>query len=91
MTSPEAAPPVNGAQPVDPAVAAEANGGTNSSGTLTAASTVSSMEDFRAKAPELYNAMMMGIATNIINESQHSAERLKKIIRQATADAQGRS
>ena len=94
MSSPDpgAVPPVDPANPTDPAAAAQAAAQNPSApATLTAASTVSSMADFKAKAPELYNAMMQGIATNIINESQHASDRLKDIIRQGTADAEGRS
>lgn len=91
MSSPQDAGAVPPAAAIDPAAAAAAEAANPSQpAKITAATTVSSMQDLKLKSPELYNAMMMGIATNIINQSKRATERLKEIIRQGTRNAQGR-
>ena len=49
------------------------NGGEPTSSTI-----VSSLSNLKDQAPKLYNAMLMGIATNICNQMQHAQERIKK-------------
>ena len=49
--------------------------------TETAATKISSMEDFKEKAPKVYDATILAIAQNITNEMRHHQERLKEIMR----------
>ena len=58
-------------------------------GTFNASSTVSNMGELQAKAPELYKAMMMGVATNICNEMKDHQEKLKEMMREAERNAKG--
>ena len=44
---------------------------------------VSSMEDLKNKAPEVYQKMMEGIAMKICNEMRSSQERIKDMNRKA--------
>jgi hypothetical protein len=44
--------------------------------------TINSLSELKEKAPEVYNQMMLGIATNICSNMQHQQERLKQAIRQ---------
>lgn len=44
--------------------------------------TIGSMEELKKKAPEVYNMMMQGLATNIVNEMRRRDERLKKMWRE---------
>lgn len=53
---------------------AETSGGSGSS-------SVSSLEDLREKAPQVYNAMMVGIAQNICKAMEDGQQRLKEIMR----------
>lgn len=62
----------------------------NAGGEVSASTTVKNMEDLKQKAPEVYNAMLQGIAMSMINQSKRAADRLKEIIRQGTRDAQRR-
>lgn len=68
--------------PFDPNAGAAAN--------ITAATTVASMQELKQVAPKVYDAMMMGIAMTIINQSRRAAKRLKEIIREGTRSAQGK-
>lgn len=43
----------------------------------------STMEDMKEKAPELYQAMMQGIALKICNENQKHQKRFRDILRKA--------
>lgn len=43
--------------------------------------TVSSMADLQTKAPELYNAMLQGMAWNICSDQNRSIERIKEELR----------
>lgn len=61
-----------------------------SANTVNSATRVNNMSDLKEKAPQVYDAMMLGIATNIINQSKRATERLKQIIREGTRQAQGR-
>ena len=44
---------------------------------------INSMGDLKEKAPDVYKAMMQGIAMHIINEMKDANERLKKIIKES--------
>jgi len=50
---------------------------------------VASLADLHAKAPEVYNAMLKGIAQNIVGEMREHQERLKKMMREARDRDQG--
>lgn len=69
------------------AAAGSASAGSTKPAETTAATTISSMEDFKAKAPKVYNAMMMSIAQNITSEMNHHQERIKEMNRQARQDS----
>lgn len=53
------------------------------SANFTTKTTVSSMSDLKNKAPEVYDAMMMGIMVNIIRDNQDHERRLKEMQREA--------
>lgn len=52
-------------------------------------SNISSLGELKQKAPEVYDAMLKGIAEGICNKMNDHQERLKKIMREATRDAYG--
>ncbi len=88
MTSgtPNVIPPMNveAKQPssANPTVAgnvASANQGGGAG--YSAATKVETVNDLKTKAPKLWQAMLLGIATNICNESQHHTDRIKQILR----------
>lgn len=54
---------------------------------VTAATTVSSLADFKEKAPAVYDAMTLAIATNITNEMHHRQERIKEMQREARRES----
>jgi hypothetical protein len=56
--------------------------GVSGGGPVTGATTVRSMEELKEKAPEVYNAMLMGIAMRIRAEQEHANDRIKKILRE---------
>ena len=58
------------------AVPATSNSGTN-------ASIGSTIADFQEKAPEVVNAMELGIATTICSQMKDSQDRIKEINREA--------
>lgn len=47
--------------------------------------TINSLADLKKKAPGLYKAMMEGIALNVCNDMEHHQDRLKKLMRESTA------
>lgn len=47
----------------------------------TAATTISSFDDLKTKAPDLYWATLKGIAQQMVFEIHHQQERLKKAMR----------
>lgn len=59
------------------------------SSSLESSGTVSNMADLKEQAPEVYKAMMQGVAMNICREMQHHQARLKEIMRKARQDASG--
>lgn len=48
--------------------------------------TAGSMEELKEKAPEVYKAMMEGLAGSMINRLRRQNERLKKLIKEAQRD-----
>lgn len=64
---------------------------TSKPATFNAATSISSMADLKEKAPDVYNAMMQGIAMTICNEMKHHQDKLKEMQRQAERDAEGKS
>ena len=67
---------------------------TTSSNTVTAAPTsktfgsdsnvkIGSMQDLQAKAPKVYEAMLLGIASNVCSDMKESQERIKQMNREA--------
>lgn len=60
-------------------------------GQFSAATPVANMADLKEKAPEVYKAMMEGIAMNIVNEMKDHQTRLKELQREAQRNAEGKS
>jgi hypothetical protein len=58
------------------AVASSNSGG---SSPLSSSTTVNSMNDLKKKAPQLYNAMMQGIALQICNQMQEEQAQLEQL------------
>lgn len=54
-----------------------------------ASGTVSSMADLKEQAPEVYKAMMQGIAMNICRDMEHHQARLHKLHEEFRRQAQG--
>lgn len=67
--------------PVDATTAGNA-AMTNSSTGYTAATEIRSLADLRRKAPKLWAAMQLGIATDICRGMQHQADHLKQMMRE---------
>ena len=59
----------------------------NAPASLTSASTISSMDDLKKKAPKLYNTMLQGIAMSICQDMEHHQDRLKKLMREGNTPA----
>jgi hypothetical protein len=59
------------------------------SGKITAATKITSVEDLRKKAPQVYNQMLIGIGTNVCKDMEHSQQRIKEIMRKDEAQAAG--
>jgi len=55
-------------------------------GGATTSTKIGSLKDLMKKAPELYNKMMQGIATNICNEMKHHQDRLKSLMRKGSQE-----
>lgn len=62
---------------------------TGQAGSFSASTPVSNMADLREKAPDVYRAMMEGVAYKIVNDMKGHQERLKEMMREAQRDAQG--
>lgn len=59
------------------------------SGDYDTSTTVSSPNDLKAKAPEVWNAMMQGLATNIIGQSKRDSDRFKAKWKEMLSDMEG--
>lgn len=57
----------------------------------TTATTISSIGQLKEMAPEVYNKMLEGMAMAICNEMKHHQDEIKKIMRDAERDAEGKS
>ena len=57
------------------------------SSTFNASDTVGSLQELQAKAPEIYNAMMEGIAMTIVNDMNDQQARLKALMEQERRDS----
>lgn len=75
--------PTVGSGSVGAATSGEVGGATAGGAAITGATTVSSMEDLKQKAPDLYKAIMMGIAMRIRAEQEHANDRIKKVLRES--------
>ncbi len=62
---------------------------TGKAGEFNASTQVASMAELQTKAPELYRAMMQGLATNICNDMKDHQDRLKEMQREAQRQAEG--
>ncbi len=71
------------------AAGAAASGNAAAAAGYTSATTVSTVADLREKAPQVWNAMLLGIAQNICSESQHHADRLKELMQEARSQNGG--
>ena len=90
--SPAPATPAAPASNAAPTTAASssapaAQGGKAGTQPVTSFSTVGSLGDLKAEAPQVYNAMMQGIAYSVISDMQKGQDRLKKMMRDAERDA----
>lgn len=54
----------------------------SSSSSVNSATTIRNMDELRTKAPKVYKAMQQGIAMQIISDSQHSNDRLIKMMKE---------
>lgn len=50
---------------------------------VTSKTTISSLNDLKKKAPQLYQQMMIGIAMTICSQMQHAQDRVKEMMRKA--------
>lgn len=57
---------------------------------FTTETTISSVGKLKEIAPEVYNKMLEGIAMTICNEMKHHQDNIKKIMRDAEREAEGR-
>lgn len=57
----------------------------NASAETTGSTRIGSMDELRRKAPKVYQKMLEGIAMNICREMEHHQDRLKKLMREASA------
>lgn len=51
-------------------------------GTVNSNTKITSLQDLKEKAPEVWQKMLEGIAMNICNEMRHHEERIKKLRRE---------
>lgn len=56
---------------------------------MLASGTVSSIADLKEQAPDVYKAMMQGIAMNICRDMEHHQNRLHKLHEEYRRQAQG--
>lgn len=62
---------------------APAGGPPPAGGGVSGQTKISSLEDLREKAPEVYQKMLEGIAQKIVNEIKEHQDRLKKMMEEA--------
>ena len=68
---------------------AGATGSASTSSEALISSTIGSMADLQAQSPEVYNAMMQGIAMNICNEMAREQAHLKQIQDEFRRESEG--
>lgn len=68
---------------------AGATGTASTSSEALISSTIGSMADLQAQSPEVYNAMMQGIAMNICNEMAREQAHLKQIQDEFRRESEG--
>lgn len=90
LQSQGSSPAVTGGSPAAASGNEGASPNAQAEGKLTADTKFTSMGEFQKKQPKLFNMMMQGIATNIVNEMRDHQERLKELMRKAERDASGR-
>jgi len=61
----------------------------NSSGGASSSTTVKDMNDLKKQAPEVYDAMMKGIAQQVCSSMQNHQDRLKRMMQEARRDNGG--
>lgn len=84
----------NSTEPITPASStSETSAAEQSTGSTTkkldaetAATKISSLQDFKEKAPKVYDATILAIAQNITNDMKHHQDRLKEIMRKGQQD-----
>lgn len=78
----------SGSTPISTTTSSAVTGNTATGGTAGGSNgdvnkqTVTSLEDLKTKSPELYKAMIEGIAQNICRKMQKNQERIKKLMRE---------
>lgn len=85
--------PVSGAEHAESAAPAPAAAGAPKAPAApgyTTQTTISSVAQLREIAPEVYDKMMQGIAMQICNEMKKHQDEIKKIMRDASRDAEGK-
>ncbi len=81
-------PSSGGSNPVAPNAPVKADGQTAglaasaNSGATDAATKVGSMDELKEKAPEVYKAMMQGLATSMIQKWERAEERRQKMAKE---------
>ena len=51
--------------------------------------TISSLGQLKSESPKVYQAMMLGIAINICNQSQNSQQRIREMMQEERAESDG--
>ncbi len=80
--SQDAVSPISSSNPPEAAAPAATTAPTKVNAEANASTIISSLTDFKAKAPKVYNMMMLSIAQNIVNEMHRHQEDLKKKMRE---------
>lgn len=78
----EGSPPVNPSAPVRADAHTSGLAASADSGATTAATKVGSLEELKNKAPDLYKAMMQGLATSMIQKWERAEKRRQDIVKQ---------
>jgi len=69
---------------IPPAAAADAQQGPSApSGGVSSATKISSLEDLKEKAPEVYNQMLLSMATTACQDAKKQQDHIKEIMAEA--------
>jgi predicted nucleotidyltransferase len=83
--------PITNTQPVSPSStstsSSESPSGSSATTSYSTQTELSSLGDLKEKAPQVYDATMMGIAQSMISQMKRSQERLKEIMREGRRQA----